>query len=403
MLHVLHHVLQNSVGYITDEQIMLRMPFGQQGMKGFLRHRFCLRKKIEIRGLCISGGDSSGYLVLVVWGMQKPFTTQPALFITASDLEHASLNGLDGAEAVLDWSALEDLMAVIYASKTGRPSYPSLTLLRASLLGIWYRLSDVELEQSLFRDLLFRKFCHLELGGSVPDSTTIGRFRAQLVEHDLWEVLLGEVNRQLEAKRIIMTEGRINIIDATPVEAAQSGPGKGADGQLKRDPEAGWHVKGDSRGLLKSTYGYSVHTGVDEDGFIHRQTVTAGNVHDSRERDTLLLGDEAALYADAAYSSKETRDKLKLFGIADRVQRKGYRNQPLSGEEAARNAEIAVTRSGGERAFATYKSRYGLVRTRLMGLANNMTFWGLAAIAHNIEKGARFLRLYGLPNTIPTG
>lgn len=46
------------------------------------------------------------------------------------------------------------------------------------------------------------------------------------MEHDLWEILLGEVNRQLEAKRIIMTEGRINIIDATPVEAAQTGPGK---------------------------------------------------------------------------------------------------------------------------------------------------------------------------------
>ena len=28
-----------------------------------------------------------------------------------------------------------------------------------------------------------------------------GRFRAKLVEHDLWELLLGEVNRQLEAKQ----------------------------------------------------------------------------------------------------------------------------------------------------------------------------------------------------------
>jgi len=71
----------------------------------------------------------------------------------------------------------------------------------------------------------------------------------------------------------------------------------GKNGEPKRDKDAGWHVKADSRGTLKSTYGYSVHTGVDEDGFIHRQTVTAGNAHDSTERDTLLLGDEAALYA----------------------------------------------------------------------------------------------------------
>ena len=335
--------------------------------------------------------------------MQKPFVTQPELFVTSADLEHPSLQGLDGAEAVLDWQKLEQIMAGIYASKTGRPSYPLLTLLRASLLGIWYRLSDIELAQTLFRDLLFRKFCHLELGGDVPDATTIGRFRAKLVEHNLWEVLLGEVNRQLEAKHIIMTEGRINIIDATPIEAAQSGPGKGMDDQPKRDPEAGWHVKADSRGNMKSTYGYSIHTGVDEDGFIHRQTVTPGNAHDSTERDTLLLGDEAALYADAAYSSQETRDKLARFGIDDQVQRKGYRGHPLSGASKLRNTQTSVTRSGGERPFAAYKSRYGLARTRLMGLAKNLTLYGLAAIAHNIAKGAKFLLLYGLPEPATAG
>jgi len=335
--------------------------------------------------------------------MQNPFSTQPELFVTSADLEHPNLQGLDGAEAVLDWQKLEQIMAGIYASKTGRPSYPLLTLLRASLLGIWYRLSDVELAQTLFRDLLFRKFCHLELGGNVPDATTIGRFRQELVEHDLWELLLGEVNRQLEAQHIIMTEGRINIIDATPVEAAQSGPGKGADEQPTRDPEAGWHVKADSRGNLKSTYGYSIHTGVDEDGFVHRQTVTPGNAHDSTERDTLLLGDETALYADAAYSSQETRDKLEAFGIDDQVQRKGYRDHPLSEADEVRNEKIAVTRSGGERPFATYKSRYGLARTRLMGLARNLTLYGLAAIAHNIRKGAKFLLLYGMPEPAPAG
>jgi len=155
-------------------------------------------------------------------------------------------------------------------------------------------VSDVQLSQWLYRDLLLRKFCHLELGGNVPEASTLGRFRNQLVEHDLWECLLGEINHQLEAKSIILTQGRINIIDATPVEAAQSGSGKGKDGQPKRDRQAGWHVKKDSRDTLKSTYGYLVQTGVDEDGFIQRQTVTAGNVHDSVEGDTLLLGDETA-------------------------------------------------------------------------------------------------------------
>lgn len=331
--------------------------------------------------------------------MQKRFETQISLLVGEETLSHAALKGLDGAEAVLDWHQLERVMSGIYNSATGCPSYPLLTLFRGLLLGIWYKLSDEQLSHCLVRDLLFRKFCRLELDSKTPDATTLGRFRTELVRHDLWEVLLGEVNRQLEAQHIIMTEGRINIVDATPIEAAQSGSGKGKDGQPTRDAEAGWHVKKDSHGHMKSTYGYSVHSAVDEDGFIHRQEVTSGNVHDSQMLEHLLLGTETQLYADAAYSSAETQQKLKRLGIEDKVQRKGYRNTPISSANAQRNAEIAVTRSGGERPFATYKQRYGLRRTRLMGLAKNTTFFAVAAIAHNLQKGARFLMRYGLRHT----
>lgn len=162
-------------------------------------------------------------------------------------------------------------------------------------------------------------------------------------------------------------------------------------------------MKNDSRGRKKSTYGFSIHTGVGEDGFIHRQSLTAGNKPDSQERDTLLLGDETALYADSAYSSQETRAKLARFGIDDQVQRKGHRNKPLSEEDKRRNKEIAVTRSGGERLFATYKRHCGLGRTRLMGFAKNATFYGLAAMAANICKGTKFFTLYGLPDGVLAG
>jgi len=62
-----------------------------------------------------------------------------------------------------------------------------------------------------------------------------------------------------------------------------------------------------------------------------------------------------------------------------------------------------VTRAGGERPFVTYKQHYGLARTRFMGLAKDETLFGLAAMAVNIRKGARFLMLYGLPDVEITG
>ncbi len=36
--------------------------------------------------------------------MQKPFTTQPELFVSSSDMTHPILHSLDNIEALLDWS-----------------------------------------------------------------------------------------------------------------------------------------------------------------------------------------------------------------------------------------------------------------------------------------------------------
>ena len=38
-----------------------------------------------------------------------------------------------------------------------------------------------------------------------------------------------------------------------------------------------------------------------------------------------------------------------------------------------------------------------------MGLRKNLTFYGLAAMASNIKKAAKFLLLYGLPDPATTG
>ena len=140
--------------------------------------------------------------------MQKPFVTQAELFVSSSDLERPALHALDDTEAVLDWSKIEQMLPSIYGSKTGSPSYPLLTLFRGLLLGVWYRLSDVQLSQYLYRDLLFRKFCHLELGGDVPEASTLGRFRNQLGPVDIHLV------RMIIAPMCIMASKLVSVLHA---------------------------------------------------------------------------------------------------------------------------------------------------------------------------------------------
>ena len=68
--------------------------------------------------------------------------------------------------------------------------------------------------------------------------------------------------------------------------------------------------------------------------------------------------------------------KLILDFIHLNIKRRNWlwTHQPL--DSLIRNDKIAVTRSCGERPFTTYKSRYRLARTRLIGLVRNMIFYG---------------------------
>ena len=109
--------------------------------------------------------------------MRNSFETEPVRFVSSPALDHLSLHDLDDTEAVLDWTRLEALMGKSYASTTGRPNYPLLTLIHSLLRGIWHKLSGEQLAVNLVRDLLLRRFCRFELSGDTPDATTLRCFR----------------------------------------------------------------------------------------------------------------------------------------------------------------------------------------------------------------------------------
>lgn len=307
--------------------------------------------------------------------------------------DHEALHALDDVESLFDWSSFELPLEQLYPGKTGRPSHPVLMLFRILLLGHLYKItSDVQLEAMLARDLLFRKFCGLATDQQPPSHDTISRFRRKLAEAKLWEELLETINAQLKAHHLIIAEGQVSIMDATIIEAHQ------VKGETK-DKEAGWCVKKNARGKETSTYGFKIHSNCDEDGFILRQKVTPGNVYDGNLREDLLTGEEGQAYADSVYHSKEGEEELARRQVDSRIQRKGCRHKKLSQQDIDWNEEVGVTRAIIEHQFAEYKERYGLRRTRFLGLLMNACNAGLAAIAHNLKKGTRFYQLYGLLNS----
>ena len=287
---------------------------------------------------------------------------------------------LDRLDAALDWPAMETIVAGIYASREGGLSYPLLTYIKLLLLQQWYGLSDEGLEAAVDDRLSFRRFAGIPIAEAVPDHSSIWRFREELAKRGLAEPLLAEVNRQLEAKGLILRRG--TLIDATILEAAVRPPGGDAGEVSGRDPQAGWTKKNG-----KSRFGYKAHAAVDEgSGLVRKAVMTPADVHDSVMGDGLVQGDEEAVYADKAYDSAERRAGLRAQGIAPRIMYQARRNRPLRPWQVAFNKAVAPVRAGVERLFGTMKQAYGYRQGRYLGLARNSVQLQLLCAAINLRR-----------------
>lgn len=281
---------------------------------------------------------------------------------------------------MIDWPAISALLSPVYSSREGRPSYPILTLVRRLLLQQWYALSDPALEQAVDDRLSFRRFAGLPLDQGVPDHSTIWRFRQELARHGLDAALFDAINRQLDARGMMIRRG--TLIDATILEAAVKPPPIAEGTVSARDPDAGWTTKNG-----ESTFGYKAHLAVDEgSGLIRAAILTTASVHDSQAAPGLIQGDEAAVYGDKAYGSAALRQQLTAAGITDGLMYKAQRNTPLKPWQKWFNKAVAPIRAAVERAFATLKCRYGWRRVRYLGLVRNACHLRLLCSAANLRR-----------------
>jgi transposase, IS5 family len=293
---------------------------------------------------------------------------------------------LDEISKLIDWSAVVKVLDRIYDSEEGRPSYPLLTYAKLLLLQQWYGLSDPGLEQAVDDRLSFRRFAGLPLDEGVPDHSAIWRFRQQLAAHGLAEALFVEINRQLDAKGLIIRRG--TLIDATLLAASVKPPSAKEGTVSARDPQAGWTRKNG-----RSHFGYKAHVAVDEGSEIIRTAIlTSADLHDSQPAAALIQGDEQAVYGDKAYASQALRDQLAAAGIDDRVMYRAARNKPLKPWQTWFNKAVAGIRAAVERRFGIMKRHYGFRRVRYLGLSRNACQLHLLCTAINLKRALVLVR-----------
>ena len=314
-------------------------------------------------------------------------------------------NVLRKVDALVDWGRISGVLkGGLKRSGLGPQGYEPVVLFKCLLLGQWHGLSDPKLEESLRVRLDFMLFAGLDLFAPIPDETTHCRFRNALVRAGVFDALLGEVCRQLEAHGLKVKQAEAAIIDATLIESAARPRGHieapardRAESQAPPDdPAVSFSADGDARWVKKgrkSTLGYKGFARCDEEGFIDKVHVTPANAGESPEFGTMTEGAKAQrVLADKAYASRANRERLK-GKHRDGIMRKAARGRPLKASEKRFNRLISKRRFRVEQCFGTMKRLFGLQRARYFGLAKTHAQMVLAAISQNLLKAANRITL----------
>jgi IS5 family transposase len=250
-------------------------------------------------------------------------------------------------------------------------------LLKVVLLQQWHNLSDPAAEEAIEDRRSFRRFLGLNLDEKAPDHSTLHRFRDRIAP--IMQELLAEVNRQIDAKGLILRKG--TLVDATLIQAAAR-PAPSDGNRVSADTDARWGGKENNL-----QFGYKGHIGLDEGSELIRQAeLTPANEHDSIQFKAMISGDEESAYADKAYASQAHSDWLAEQHINDGILFKGARGHPLTDIQQGINRSLTAIRCNIEHVFGTWKRIYHWRRCRYFNYTRNRCSYLVLCIAYNLKR-----------------
>jgi len=293
-------------------------------------------------------------------------------------------------DALIPWQRLIEALSPSYfpksAGKRGRPPIGLERMLRVYFLQQWYGLADEALEDAIYDSQAMRDFIGIDLAiESVPDATTLLRFRHLLEKHALTQRIFEEINASLAEQGLFMREG--TIVDATIVAAAPSTKNKAK----QRDPEMKQTRKGN-----QWFFGMKAHIGVDAvTGLTHSVVATSANVADVTMAGHLVREDDKRIYGDAGYLGMGKYLGEETQGPETRCCA-AIRRGAIKKMEDSRKKTLMVAfektkasiRAKVEHPFHVIKNLFGYRKVRYKGLTKNQ---------------AQLFSLFGLANLVLAG
>jgi len=296
-------------------------------------------------------------------------------------------------EALVSMLIEEGIYKPEVGKKGGRPQTPAKILLGALFLQSWYSLSDPMTEELIHDRISFRKFLDIRDEDTIPDETTICKFRLKLIEKKLLSRIFDEVKAMMIKKNLILNEG--TLVDATLIHSSEPKRKRDENGKtvsnVAYDKEATYTSK---RG--QKHHGHKMHIATDTNGVIKKVIATTAKTHDSTQFDALTEGEEKAIFADSGYMSQERKKKLRKEGIFNGIVERRVRGQSkLRAKQSINNKRFAKLRGLVELPFAFMKHHMNFKETRYLGLEKNQEHFNLIAACANLRRVPKLMKAYG--------
>jgi IS5 family transposase len=230
-----------------------------------------------------------------------------------------------------------------------------------------------------------KKFLKIDFSKeSVPDATTLLKFRHILEENEIGARIFADVKDRLDRGGMMMHGG--TIVDATIISAPSSTKNK--DGE--RDPEMHQTKKGN-----QWYHGMKVHIGVDAGtGHVHTITATAANVHDIDEAHKLFREDDEVGYGDSGYLGMEKRAEFlkneHLRNMVFRINRRPSSIKVNQNNYGGFNWDRYIesrkssVRCKVEHPFLIVKRQFGYAKTVYRGIAKNLNRFNVLFACANL-------------------
>jgi IS5 family transposase len=269
-------------------------------------------------------------------------------------------------------------------------------MLRMYLLQQWFGLADEALEDALYDSQSLREFVGIDLAReSVPDATTLLKFRRLLEDNELTVKLFDEIKALLSERGLLLREG--TMVDATIIAAPPSTKNK----DNARDPDMHQTKKGN-----EWHFGMKAHIGADADsGLVHSLHTTPANESDVAHAHAVLHGQEAKAHLDAGYTGVEKREEIVKAQADGKIRSdlewnvatkrgkiKKMSEGPLKELVQAVERTKAQIRARVEHPFHIVKNLFHYKKVRYKGLAKNTAqLYSLFALANLMMAKKRLL------------